>query len=540
MCRTPTVALLLCLSPLALFAQGNDGQARPGWARFAPAERCALCHTDLADSTGADISIVRDWRATMMANSARDPYWQAAVRAEVLDHPEFRTAIEDKCSTCHMPMARNTAAADGRPGEVFANFNAATGGGDPLAMDGVSCSLCHQISAEGLGDDRSFSGGFVIEAPPLGKPHTAFGPFAIEASRADAMWAGSGGFVPERGTHLRESVFCGSCHTLYTHYVDASGEIAGELPEQVPYLEWLHSDYADSLSCADCHMPVVEGPAPIASILADPRAPVSRHVFRGANGFMLGVLREQGAASGVAASRAELDAAIADTRQELSTRTATVVFERVERSGSVVRADVRIRNLAGHKFPTAYPSRRAWLHFTLRDATGWVIFESGAPEPRGSVRGNDNDTDGSRFEPHYAEIVRPDQVQIYESIMVDTEGRVTTGLLRGSRYIKDNRLLPAGFDRATADNDVAVRGAASDDPDFSGAGDRIRYTVRVDDAVEPVMATIELLYQTIGYRWAHNLARHEAPEITRFLDAHGAGAGRSAVRVAQDSTTVER
>ena len=34
-------------------------------------------------STGEDISIGFAWRASMMANSSRDPYWQAGVRRAI-------------------------------------------------------------------------------------------------------------------------------------------------------------------------------------------------------------------------------------------------------------------------------------------------------------------------------------------------------------------------------------------------------------------------------------------------------------------------
>jgi len=49
------------------------------------------------------------------------------------------------------------------------------------------------------------------------------------------------------------------------------------------------------------------------------------------------------------------------------------------------------------------------------------------------------------------EVRSGDEVQIYESIIADANSRVTTGLLTGVRYVKDNRLLPRGFDKATAD-----------------------------------------------------------------------------------------
>ena len=77
---------------------------------------------------------------------------------------------------------------------------------------------------------------------------------------------------------------------------------------------------------------------------------------------------------------------------------------RAEGDSGQLAIDVMVRNLTGHKLPTAYPSRRAWLHVTIRDRDGQVIFESGAIEPSGLIRGNDNDADGRRFEPHHTEI----------------------------------------------------------------------------------------------------------------------------------------
>ena len=63
----------------------------------------------------------------------------------------------------------------------------------------------------------------------------------------------------------------------------------------------------------------------------------------------------------------------------------------VERAGSRLAFDVVVENLAGHKLPTAYSSRRAWLHVLVRDGAGRAAFESGAPRPDGSIAGNDND-----------------------------------------------------------------------------------------------------------------------------------------------------
>src|SRR4030095_12459839 len=100
-----------------------------------------------------------------------------------------------------------------------------------------------------------------------------------------------------------------------------------------------------------------------------------------------------------------------------------------------------------------YPSRRAWLHVTIRRG-GEIVFESGAVEPTGAIRGNDNDSSARRFEPHHDVIARADEVQIYESILGDSVETPTTGLLMATHYLKDNRLLPRGFDKTSASPDI--------------------------------------------------------------------------------------
>ena len=54
---------------------------------FLTSHDCCACHNGLTTPTGEDVSIGVSWRASMMANSSRDPYWQAAVRREIIDHP---------------------------------------------------------------------------------------------------------------------------------------------------------------------------------------------------------------------------------------------------------------------------------------------------------------------------------------------------------------------------------------------------------------------------------------------------------------------
>jgi len=123
---------------------------------------------------------------------------------------------------------------------------------------------------------------------------------------------------------------------------------------------------------------------------------------------------------------------------------------------------------------------------TVRDRNDRVVFESGKLQPDGSIAGNDNDADPHRFEPHYSRITNTEQVQIYEDILGDQKGQVTTGLLAATGYLKDNRLLPRGFNKQTDDRDIAVVGDALNDPNFRDGADRVRYSVELGDAQGPL------------------------------------------------------
>ncbi len=504
---------------------------------FQTSDRCIACHNGVSTPSGEDISIGFAWRPTMMANSGRDPYWQAGVRRETIDHPGARAAIEDECSICHMPMARYESKLAGHEGEIFSHlpFNKEKSS-DRLAADGVSCSVCHQIQDKKLGTRESFVGGFVIDpAPPEGE-RPVYGPFEIDPGRTTVMRSSSG-FRPTEAKHIRQSELCATCHTLLTQALAPDGKVIGELPEQVPYQEWLHSGYREGTSCQECHMPVVSGEAPITSVLSQPHPGVARHVFVGGNFFMQRLLNRYRDDLSVAALPGELDSAALRTVAHLQSEAAQIAIGNIELGSGRLDAEVTVQNLGGHKLPTAYPARRVWLHYSVRDGAGQIVFESGALNANGSIQGNDSDADPSRYEPHYTEIRTSDQVQIYESIMADPAGKPTTGLLTALRYVKDNRLLPKGFDKRTADKDVAVHGAAADDPDFTGGEDRIRYSVALGGAQGPFQIEVELWYQPISYRWASNLRSYDAAEPRRFVGYYDAMASASAVMLTHASAS---
>jgi hypothetical protein len=325
---------------------------------------------------------------------------------------------------------------------------------------------------------------------------------------------------------------CATCHTLYTKSLAPGGKVLGTFPEQVPYQEWLHSDYPNRNTCQSCHMPEVQGPAPISAVMGELRTGVRQHTFLGGNFFVLRLLNEYRNDLSVSAMPMELTAEAERTVDFLQTRAARVAIRNVTFTSGKLDADVFVENLTGHKLPTAFPSRRAWLHVVVRDHNGQTVFESGALSPDGSIKGNVNDADASRFMPHYREITSDDQVQIYEPILRDQNGKVTTGLAAAVGYLKDNRLLPAGFRKDSADKDIAVVGDAADDPNFTEAGDLVHYSVTLANAQGPFQIEAELWYQPIGFRWAHNLAAYNSPETKRLVGYYDSMPSATAVILA--------
>ena len=496
------------------------------------------CHNSLTAPSGEDVSIGTTWRASMMAHSALDPYWQAGVRREIMDHPLAQAAIENECSRCHMPMAHAQAQARGRPLSVFANVTGAVPPPDPLAVEGVSCTLCHQMTSDKLGQKASFTGGFTVDVETPAGQRQVVGPYEVDAGRISVMHSASG-FRPAKATHLQQSEVCATCHTLYTHPLDATGKPIGEFPEQVPYQEWLQSAFRTTHSCQSCHMPVVEQPTPITSVLGEPREGLSRHDFRGGNFFMLSLLNRFRQDLGVVARPAELTAAVTRTKEFLQASAATVAISSIERAGNRLETDIRVQNLSGHKLPTAYPSRRVWLRVTVRDGRERLLFSSGDLAATGAIAGNDNDRDGSSFEPHYQQISSPDQVQIYEAIMGTQTRSVTTGLLSAMVYLKDNRLTPRGFDKHAVPDDVAVHGQAFEDRDFGPGEDLVRYSIDVAGANGPFTIEAELWYQPIAFRWAENLKAYNAPEPRRFVTFYESMASSSALMLARATRKAE-
>jgi len=445
-----------------------------------------------------------------MANSTIDPLWQAKVQAEVASNPHLQGIIEDKCTSCHAPMGNTQAEYDGQSDYSFVEMVES-----PLAMDGVSCAVCHQIQDQDLGQSESFSGHFTIEDNRL-----IYGPFSNPVVGPMASMVN---YTPTMGSHISSSEMCATCHTLFTLYVNDEGEVAGEAPEQVPYLEWLNSAYPElGIECQTCHMPAIEEDIVLSNRpqWLGARNPLHTHEFVGGNVFMLKLLKNFRDELGVNASEAHFDSTIDRSLRLLERQSVRLNLE-AEWNGMVdtLMIEVDVENLSGHKFPTAYPSRRAWLELKVVDQSGNIVFHSGAWDETGEIVGLD-----PVYEQHYQTITHEDQVQIYQNMPMDVNGDKTYTLLRIAGYLKDNRIPPLGYltDGVAADS-TRIIGLATQDPDFNwndldeGTGsDKVHYRVGGLDSDAALIVHATMNYQTLAPRFAQDLFEYDLPEVAEF------------------------
>lgn len=552
-----TGAALLAAASLAV-GQSLEQEAPQAAAAAEPAppgpgvatsEVCSRCHAfspdarALRDERGRSVAPYDLWQSTMMANSARDPFWRAVMSAEIAATPNAKDAIVSKCLKCHTPLADRV----GLDVAGLENLPGAIEGEDEfgeLAQDGVSCTICHGIADEGLGTPESFTAGFTLnDQLHLYGPHDEVFPRPMEMVS---------GFTPHYGAHMTRSKLCGSCHTLVTDALDPEGnEVGMQLHEQTPYLEWRNSIFSDeepdgtlmeeppstARTCQACHMPTtdVDG-RPIETRIAhnpfgidfgfvEERSPFGRHLFVGGNAYMLTMLRDNAEELGVKAPAEAFDATIAATREQLGERSAKLVVEAGATPGAF---DVTVTNLTGHKLPSGHPSRRMWLEVTALDAGGNELFRSGAPNEEGLIVGPDGEVlpterRGGPVEPHRQVIERPDQVARFRAIMADAEGAPTYSLLRGAQWMIDDRVLPRGWRGDHPDAPKARPYGTGEDTDFAPEGpssgtDTVTY--RLPEGTATVRA--RLLYQTLSPRYVVEALAYETPEIERFMKLYEA------------------
>lgn len=528
---------------IAAFRGGSGQLPQEQSVYFMGSGRCEGCHGHdpsghaMVTQDGVDVNVVDDWRSSMMGNSAHDPFWRAKVSHEVEVNPSHRSALEDKCTSCHAPSGRYESHFTGHGLYGIGDLV-----NDPIGLDGVSCVPCHIQSADSLG--LHFSGKLKLDT--LGRP--LYGPFDDVFSAPMASFVG---YEPQYGAHVMDAGMCAGCHTLITETADLEGDLTGDhFVEQATYHEWLNSDFntdehpEQGITCQGCHMPLLNDEVGVVLsanyIFLQPKSPFGQHHFAGANSFMLGMLKDNIAQLGLTAEEKHFDSTIVRTDRMLQQHSLLVEASVPDRTSDTAFIDVKLTDLAGHKFPSGYPSRRAWVQLLVTNAMGDTLYNNGAWDNAYEVIGHD-----AQWEPHHDVITGEDQVQIYEMVMADVNGNKTTVLERAKEPLKDNRLAPAGFTSTHSTYDTAVvAGVPASDLDFNrdadgveGSGtDIVHYHVPMNGHTGLIHVKARVWYQSAPARWMEEMFSHSTDEIDLFKGLFQ-GRDNTPVLVQQDTVS---
>lgn len=506
---------------IAFFKKGGGTLSVGQNTYFKASGHCYGCHGPdannfaMIDEDGFDVNPSDDWRSTMMANSARDPFWRAKVSHEGLVNPGHKDELEHTCTGCHAP--------GGHHDKVLTNaglYTIADLEQDPVGQDGVSCVPCHIQSADSLG--QLFSGDLRFDT--LGRP--LYGPYAGIFGSPMSSFVG---YEPLYGEHINDAGLCAGCHTLITHTADLSGQLTGgTFVEQATYHEWLNSSFNtdvdpdNGITCQGCHVPRIDDAVVISAnyLFLTGRSPYGLHHFAGANTFMLQLLKNNIGPLGLTASPSHFDSTLALTFDMLQQKSLLLDVVMEGRTADTAFVSVDLTNLAGHKFPSGYPARRAFVQLDVLDANGDTLFSSGGWDDAYEVNGHDAD-----WEPHHDVITSEDQAQIYEQVMADVNGNKTTVLERAASLLKDNRLAPLGFSSTHPSYDTTlVVNVGASDIDFNrdqlgveGSGtDKVHYHVPMNGYVGPIHVYGRFWYQSAPPRWMQEMFSFNSAEIDTF------------------------
>src|SRR5262245_12765388 len=417
----------------------------------------------------------------------------------------------------------------------------------------------------------------------VGPPDELYGQFRDPKKKSMHAAIGSN---PVHNANVSSSEMCGSCHTVHLPVLHR-GRTIGHVYEQTTYPEWAFSDYrsgttpdgalplgagSKAQSCQGCHMPNKDAHGqpyrskiaaiqeytnfPQAEHTLDPkeidlpvRAGFAPHTLVGLNIFLLKMAWQFPDILGLRRtdpmmSDLGVDPLIHSQQvmlDQAANKTAGIAVSEVKTEAGTLSARVTVSNQAGHKFPSGVAFRRAFIEFSVLDASNRVLWASGRSNGVGVIVDDKGapiagelwwrhdcsariDPGARRHQPHYQVITRQDQAQIYEELHssppdvaapscgfdAPPAGELTTSFLSICSKVKDNRLLPHGFlkleDRIEisralgAGADLAHEAgpaAVGDDPDYrSGGGDSLVYRVPLSElAGKPASVQATIYYQ---------------------------------------------
>ncbi|MBC8068228.1 MAG: hypothetical protein IAG13_07835, partial [Deltaproteobacteria bacterium] len=465
-------------------------------------QSCELCH--LFDNPGAaedeaPYAPMRTWQGSMMANSARDPVFWAAVAVAADDVP----GETELCLRCHAPRA-------------FLEGNTGATSIADLTNDqlqGVECELCHRM-VEDVGQ-------------PAGNAQYEIDDVLVDTNvPRRGPWDFSDGVPAPPHTWIQDpytgsSRLCGTCHDVTTpvERVDDDGVGLGvSFNEQRTYSEWLGSAYAipgaDFSSCQDCHMPAVADMTGCTAHLNQYTHETGgrRHDLVGANRFMVGLLKQEYGSMGANLLSDELFDLTIARMDELLATAATLTVQApaaVDLTQGLPELAVRVTNETGHKLPSGYSEGRImWLEIVAEYA-GATVWSSGLWDPRAGTTQQDA------------------QLRTYEAVGEQLATGTTFHLLLNDHWRYDTRIPPLGLTPNLQTDPVGDRYTLQGDGTWPNFDEHSYAFGPAEDVVDatPDNARDDELLVTIRLRYLVN-----TPEYIDFLGAQSeAGADVAAL-----------
>jgi mono/diheme cytochrome c family protein len=446
---------------------------------------CTLCHADFELSEPPlpkDAEPWRNWKGSLMAHSARDPVFWAALTIANQD-ADFGGDI---CLRCHTPAGWLAGRSDPPDGSALIHASVDPNKAD---FDGVTCEACHRmvnpvyVPGESPAVDETILDDLEVLGLLPPQPHTGQYVIDPEDRRRGPYDLGKGFFFHfwEQSPFHQDSELCATCHDVSNPLFERQGDTfvldpkqldmphtTGDKYDMVPvertYSEWLVSDFAaggvDMMgrfggahptgimeSCQDCHMPDQVSPGCRVPGFA-PHLDLGAHFLNGGNTWVINAVQtlyndgDMGLHDPVfmdeptGLTQEIIDDAIARSIQFLQDASDMELTQ----EGNYLR--VRITNYCGHKLPTGYPEgRRIWLNVKFLDDQQEVIYEHGT------------------YDFGTAELTSQD-TKVYEmQAGMDAAIADLTGLPEGKSFhfllsntiLYDNRIPPIGFTNAAAE-----------------------------------------------------------------------------------------
>jgi hypothetical protein len=518
--RRLAALVLWALPALALAGPftGNGTQPLPAHPVLASGP-CAACHGDF--DPARDVEPWPTWAGSMMAQSARDPLFWAALDVANHDVP----GIGEWCLRCHAPAGWLAGRSEPPGGSVDGCALAGRLDERDNDFDGIGCHVCHRLMVNPSPPPGQL--GFYLENGQVWLDDGDCGGAGEPCRRGPYDHPADGAAPPPHAwaysPYHESSELCGACHNVTNpaRNLIVGGVDAGiRFPIERTYREWALSDFgivgAGFASCQDCHMPSpAGGPLHACSFaLNDHTGDLPVHDFVGGNAWIPEVLRREYPALGLDASLARTRDLALDLLQNRSAGVDVSMPARVA-EGETLAVDVTVTNLTGHKLPTGYPEgRRMWLHVEARDGAGALVFESGAYDPATGVLAAD---------PQRTVYEAKQGVWNAGTATCQTEdagGAERFHFALNDCVAKDNRIPPRGFFGAS---DVQTRPVGHLYPEVvPGSGilahwDTTTYAIPVPPGTpSPVTVTATLRYQTTSKAYVEFLrdqaVTHEFPD----------------------------